>query len=104
MRAAVGGGHDRHHRRRAAGQGDVGEHRGGRPEQGEDRDARPAGATRSTRHITYLKAACPARNSAGPPRISHADGAACDDGDARTFWSPAAATMIPATITGWMRW
>ena len=44
-------------------------------------------------------------NSAGPPRISQADGAdAVDDGWVRIFSSPAAATMIPATITGWMRW
>ena len=42
---------------------------------------RPAGSTGSIRHITYLNAACPARNSAGPPRISHASGPrAVDDG------------------------
>jgi hypothetical protein len=68
--------------------------------------AMPASRGHGTiRHTAYLNAACPARNSAGPPRISQAYGAvATDDGRVRIFSSLAAVTMIPATITGWMRW
>src|SRR6185437_9663365 len=57
------------------------------------------------RHTTSLKAAWPARNSAGPPRIIHAEAVlATAPGSARTFSSAAAQTMMPATITGWIRW
>ena len=39
-----------------------------------------------TRHTTSLKAAWPARNSAGPPRIIHAEAVlAAAPGSARTF-------------------
>jgi hypothetical protein len=64
-------------------------------------------ATRSQdryRHTTSLNAACPARNSAGPPRIIQADAVlAVAAGVDRTFCSPAAETMMPATITGWIK-
>ena len=58
------------------------------------------------RQIAALKAACPARNSAGPPRISHAVQAdAWPDHPSRAATSAvttsaAAATMIPATMIG----
>jgi hypothetical protein len=59
----------------------------------------------TTRHTTNLNAAWPARNRAGPPRIIHADAVlAVAPGAERTFSSAAAATMMPATITGWMKW
>jgi hypothetical protein len=42
---------------------------------------------------------------AGPPRIIQADAVlAVAAGLDRTFWSAAADTMMPATITGWMKW
>ena len=57
------------------------------------------------RQTTNLNATCPARNSAGPPRIIHADAVvARPDGSDRTFSSAAAVTMIPATMIGWTRW
>src|SRR5208337_3077094 len=59
----------------------------------------------TTRHTTSLNAACPARNSAGPPRIIHAAAVlAGRPGSDRTSWSAAAETMMPATITGWRKW
>ncbi len=69
------------------------------------RRPRSPGARTRTRHTTSLNAACPARNRAGPPRIIQADAVlAVAPGSDRTFWSAAAATMMPATITGWIRW
>jgi hypothetical protein len=59
----------------------------------------------TVRQTTNLNTACPARNRAGPPRIIQADAVvAVTVGSDRTFWSAVAATMMPATITGWMRW
>jgi hypothetical protein len=51
-----------------------------------------------------LNATCPARNRAGPPRIIQADAVlAVAAGSDKTFWSAAAETIMPATMTGWIR-
>ena len=98
-------GHDHHH----DGQGDSahGQRRHPRTRGTEHDEHREADRLHHRKRAPHQphEQCVPSRNRAVPPATNHAvPCAACAPGCSTTFSSPAAVTMMPATINGWTKW